>query len=97
MAQLRETFRALQSPLRRSVMFSLREQGTPSNGLTVPEEVIDSTVTDRIGIKLHHEALPMLEEYGFVRWDRRQDLVYRGPEFESLDPFLEVIENNYDE
>jgi hypothetical protein len=78
-------------------MFSLREQDTPNTGLTVPEGVLDGTVADHVDIKLHHEALPLLEEHGFIRWDRQQDRVYRGPEFGSLTPFLEVIEDKYEE
>jgi hypothetical protein len=94
MVRLKETLRVLQSPGRRSVLFSLRDKDVAGDGLAVPGDIVHGPVSEQREIRLYHTALPRLEECGFIRWDHTEDRVYRGPEFGSLEPFLEAIDKH---
>lgn len=48
-------------------------------------------------VTLRHLHLPVLEERGFVRWDRENHRVTRGPRFEELEPFLELLRELQDD
>lgn len=41
-------------------------------------------------VAMRHLHLPVLEEKGFVRWDRETDRVTRGPRFAELEPLLRL-------
>ena len=40
-------------------------------------------------VELFHTHLPMLEEAGFIRWDRGAHEVVKGPNFDELRQFVE--------
>lgn len=48
-------------------------------------------------VTMRHLHLPVLEERGFVRWDRENHRVTRGPRFEELEPFLELLRELQDD
>jgi hypothetical protein len=48
-------------------------------------------------IDMKHTHLPKLEEYGFIEWDREEQVVTKGPKFEEIRPILELLENHRDE
>jgi len=39
-------------------------------------------------VAMRHLHLPTLEEAGFIRWDRENDRVTKGPRFEEVEPLL---------
>lgn len=49
---------------------------------------------DKGHVRLHHVHLPMLAENGFVEWNREENTVVKGPEFEVIRPVLELLEDN---
>jgi len=48
-------------------------------------------------VTLRQLHLPVLEEQGFVRWDRERHQVTRGPRFDELEPYLEQLREIRDE
>jgi hypothetical protein len=50
-----------------------------------------------IASELETILLPMLAEAGFIDWVRESGEIRRGPNFEELRPFLELIEAHQDE
>lgn len=48
-------------------------------------------------VAMRHLHLPVLEERGFVRWDRENHRVTRGPRFGEIEPLLEVLRELRDE
>lgn len=47
-------------------------------------------------LRLHRVHLPMLEDYGFVVWDREAHVVTRGSRFQDLRPVLELLADERD-
>jgi hypothetical protein len=43
---------------------------------------------------LYHVHLPKLSRLGYVRWDRTEEVVTRGPAFESIVPLLDLLSAN---
>lgn len=70
-------------------------------GLSTPnphdDPCIDFSTSDRNGdeldpyVMMRHLHLPVLEERGFVHWDREKYEVTKGPRFGELEPFLQVL------
>lgn len=48
-------------------------------------------------IQMHHVHLPKLERYGFIRWDRDKNVVSKGPNFDEIEPLLELFSKHEDE
>ena len=48
-------------------------------------------------IEMRHTHLPKLVEYGFVEWDRDTHEVVKGPEFDEIEPLLELLDEHDDE
>jgi hypothetical protein len=46
---------------------------------------------------MRHTHLPKLEESGFIEWDQERNIVRKGPQFEEIQPLLELMENHADE
>lgn len=47
--------------------------------------------------ELRRTHLPMLEAEGLIEWDRETGEISRGPRFDEIEPFLELIEDHEDE
>lgn len=45
---------------------------------------------------LHHQHLPILEEAGYIEWDRETNRIRRGPAFEDISPVIELLRSNQD-
>lgn len=52
---------------------------------------------DEADIRTHHVHLPKLAGYGHVEWDRDAHVTTRGPNFDELEPVLELVEKRRDE
>jgi hypothetical protein len=50
--------------------------------------------TDARAVELRHHHLPKLDSHGVIEWDRETRTVSRGPEFEAIRPFLELLSTN---
>ncbi|WP_123538017.1 DUF7344 domain-containing protein [Halosimplex salinum] len=47
-----------------------------------------------VEVRLYHVHLPKLVAAGVVEWEREANLVRRGPEFEAVEPLLELLSEN---
>lgn len=89
-----ELFIALSDRHRRRILVSLLESNS-SQTLTIPEGVYrGDTEIQALHMALFHTHLPKLSEMGFVDWNRGSHVVTRGPRFEKIGPFLEVLYDN---
>lgn len=48
-------------------------------------------------LKVHHLHLPQLEAAGYIMWNRDRNTVERGPEFETIRPILELLDEHADD
>ena len=82
---LDDAFEVLRSHTRRRLLTVFRNRETA--------EV--ATLTSRLGgdarscVEVHHVHLPILDDHGFVEWNRTTNEVCRGPRFDELEPFLD--------
>ena len=84
-------FAALSDPHRRKLLVSLMRDDS-QDVLSIPEAVYDGDADlQTLEVELVHVHLPMLEDHGFVDWDRRSQVVVRGPQFEEIEPCLRVL------
>lgn len=98
MAALDDALIALNDPRRRELLFALRETQSRIETVAVPEDVVDGeALRDRVALEYRHVHLPMLEDNGYIHWDRRRDEIATGPRFDQLRPLLEVIEEFEDD
>lgn len=47
-----------------------------------------------LAVALHHNHLPKLHCAGIVSWDEASGTVRRGPEFEAVEPLVELLRSN---
>jgi hypothetical protein len=43
---------------------------------------------------LYHNHLPKLEQEGFIRWDRDEHVIEKGPRFSEIKPMLELLDDH---
>ncbi|MEF8809109.1 DUF7344 domain-containing protein [Natronomonas sp.] len=48
-------------------------------------------------IELKHNHLPKLADAGYIEWDRETGRISKGPNFDEIEPLLELLENHADE
>ncbi|MBZ6494955.1 transcriptional regulator [Haloterrigena longa] len=56
------------------------------------DEELEALLTE-----MEHTHLPLLEDYGFINWDRDTHEVTKGPQFDEIRPLLELMVNHRDE
>lgn len=95
---LNDLFEVLSHEYRRYVLWVLAD---PDNRAG---EAIDTTQftgpdgePDILQLELRHNHFPKLDDYGLVDWDPDAETLSRGPRFEEVEPFLEVIDDDSDE
>jgi predicted transcriptional regulator len=45
-------------------------------------------------IQMQHSNLPKLASYGLITWNRNENMVTPGPNFEEVKPTLELLRSN---
>lgn len=56
----------------------------------------ESAAVDKELLRTHIVHLPKLVEYGFAEWDRDTMVVTKGPRFDEIRPFLELLDDRRD-
>ncbi|EFW90718.1 hypothetical protein ZOD2009_17720 [Haladaptatus paucihalophilus DX253] len=70
----------------------------PEDEAAIPDDLTtDDEELEQMLITMTHTHLPKLESYDVIEWDRENNVVCRGPQFEELQPLLELIDNHRDE
>lgn len=57
----------------------------------------ESAAVDNELLRTHCVHLPKLVEYGFAEWDRDTEIVTKGPQFDEIRPFLELLDDQRDD
>lgn len=86
-------FDALSAQPRRQLLVSLLE-AQPAEFLDLPEVALarESAAEDHeLRAVLVHRHLPLLADYGFVRWETDPMRVQRGSEFDVLEPVIRTL------
>lgn len=52
---------------------------------------------DKQAIRSYHVHLPKLARYDYIEWNRGATLVTKGPQFDDVQPLLEVVEAQRDD
>lgn len=90
-SDLDRCFAALSRRPRRRVLLELTGR---DGGLDVAELAGAGEPTERAMATLLHAHLPKLEAAGFVDWDRSDGVVEHGPNFDEIEPLLELLREN---
>lgn len=53
----------------------------------------ESAAVDKELLRIYFVHLPKLVEYGFAEWDRDTEIVTRGPRFDEIRPFLDLLDD----
>ncbi|WP_204959904.1 DUF7344 domain-containing protein [Salinigranum salinum] len=88
-------------PDRRRLLVYLVD-GNPEKFDDIPEHIrvaehIDDDERRTLLEMLETEHLPLLEENGVIDWDREQDVIVRGEQFDEIRPILRLISDHEDE
>lgn len=80
---------------RRHLLVALLD-GTPGD---TPIDIVDriEEAAAVSWIEMQHVHLPKLEDSGFIRWDRENRFVRRGPQFDEIEPLLTVLHDHADQ
>lgn len=84
----------LSAPHRRLILLLLKAGTVETETDVMIRRKGDSTSTE---IAVIHGHLPKLAEAGYIEWDRTNGEVSKGPCFDEIEPFLEMIEKHADE
>lgn len=89
-------FDALTDVHRRELLFALTDHNpqTVSELANVPWTLPESEETMA---SKHHIHLPKLVDYGFIEWDREEQVVTKGPRFDEIEPILDSLDENRNE
>lgn len=89
-------FDALSHVQRRRILVDLMEHHPQS--VSGPEST-SWAVTDTQAVELskRHVHLPKLEDYGFIEWDRDEQEIVKGPQFETVRSVVESLHERRDE
>lgn len=82
---------------RRKLLFALLEHNPQDDS---PADLADSE--DNIDgpeglVAMHHVHLPKLVEYGYINWKQDTHEVTQGPNFDAIQPLLELLADHEDE
>ncbi|WP_254766540.1 hypothetical protein [Salinilacihabitans rarus] len=89
-------FAALSAEPRRRLLASLREV-PPERPVSLPEAAAsptDPVDRDALRVRLRHRHLPLLSDYGYVRWADDPFHARRGPAFDEVSVVLEALVTN---
>lgn len=97
-SNLDDVFRALADPERRQLLIGLREQNPlPDdahwNSMNTP---FKDPNHEEYHIRMNHVHLPKLEEANLISWDRYEERIWKGPEFDEIRPILKFLEDHPD-
>ena len=87
-------FDALKDEHRRRLLVELLEEGDVPRITAADSGTGDPTV---LQAKLVHTHLPKLEAEGYIDWQRDEDRVTRGPNFDEIRPVLRALHDRRDD
>jgi len=95
---LRFVFRALESPYRRQLLVALNKENPQDDEDRDPLDIVaPEDQPDVLETELVHNHLPMLEEAGYIEWDREAHTIRKGPNWDEIGPVIELMNNHREE
>jgi hypothetical protein len=82
------TLDALSHEHRRRLLLALREENPQEAADPQGSEETPSSDTE---LMMYHAHLPKLESDGFIRWNRQEGTIEKGPEWDEIEPFLKLL------
>lgn len=96
-SRLAEVFQALAHPYRRQLLVALLDHNPQDDSDVDPLDIfVSDGESDAFETELRHSHLPALEAKGFITWDRDTGEISKGPNWESIQPLMELIHENRD-
>lgn len=92
--ELDKLFKALSNQTRRYILTSIAKNDPNSSSALAIDELGVATAdqVDSQHTVLHHQHLPQLDEVKLIDWDQETGVVTRGPRFEDIEPFIDLVE-----
>ncbi len=91
-------FSILENEHRRRVLATLLEHESRDDEIYVSETVYtQGEELDVLQAKLIHIHLPKLEAAGYIRWQKEDHRITKGPKFDEISAIFQLIHNNRDE
>jgi len=92
---LNELFDVLSHEYRRHILWVLADPDGRTNGpIDTSRFMGPGNEPDILRLELRHNHFPKLDDCGLVDWDPEAETLSRGPRFEEIEPFLEVIDGD---
>lgn len=89
---------ALSDPYRRQLLVALLDHNPQDDDDRDPLGILAAAdEPDVLEIELIHNHLPRLEEMGYITWNRTTNEISKGPQWDEIEPLLELIHNHQDE
>lgn len=79
---------------RRAILLALYD---PDRTGPIDAEDVEDDDDDSARIDLEHAHFPILEDLGYITWDRDEDVIRPGPRWNEIQPFLRLIVQNEDQ
>jgi DNA-binding HxlR family transcriptional regulator len=94
---LNEVFEVLSHEYRRYILWALTDpERRPGDAVEAIHFADFDGEPDILHLQLRHRHLPKLDDYGFVDWDPETGTLTRGPRFEEIEPFLDMVGDEYE-
>lgn len=88
---INDVLRALANGDRRRLLLALKDR-PPQDEVPVSEVAQSGEETiDVLRQRFHHTHLPLLDTCGLITWNREDNVVSKGPNFDDIRPMLEPL------
>lgn len=96
--KLGQALTVLSDRYRRELLLALLIENPQDDDDRDPLDIIDPPdEPDVLEAELYHNHLPKLEALGFIEWDRETGQIATGPDWDDIEPVLELIHDHQDE
>lgn len=88
---------ALADIQRRNLLVALLEHNPQNDSpVGIADSGSEGAAVERL-VTMNHVHLPKLVDYGFIHWDEESHEVRKGPNFDEIEPLLELLDDHEDE
>lgn len=96
--QFTDAIRVLSHRYRRELLLALLAENPQDDDNRDPLDLLDADTEPAVlQTELFHKHLPMLEDEGFIEWDRETGQISKGPDWATIEPLISLIDTHRDE
>lgn len=97
-SDLRTALRVLQAPYRRQLLIAMSNENPQDDEDRDPLDIVaPEDEPDVLETELVHNHLPMLEDEGYIKWDKDDNKITKGPNWDEIEPLIELLDEHRDE